>query len=397
VALATVSLTLSAAIFLKWATLPYSELLTVFWGIALAVMTARATRSAGSGPWAFAGFLAGCAMVTRPTAVFYAVLAPAVALHYTGSVVRDWRKLFVYAAPAVLLPCVYLAAREIAASHALPYLGEWQRRESDMIPPVRFIESLTRFFRLPDVAVRGDVMGASLVLNQVFYYAALVISLRGFAGRMAGTAAWALVAFLAAHSTWNYSSERFNVLVLPLAALVVARGVEWLIDRDSNFDTFSRAKAAAFCCVVAFVCMIQCFYAVDVIDDHIDALRRGTGKPREMARVANSNPRGAWVELGPEFAYYFDGTTYFDHDEPFFYRRTAANKADHFEHAHIAWVVTRSSPEEWFARHPDLTTGSISLRRETGDGIWTLYRVVPTGHEVQNQESAPNAMQPGTH
>jgi hypothetical protein len=322
--------------------------------------------------------MAGCGMVTRPTALFYAATVPLVVCLSIPRERRSWTPLLGYLAAAAVLPTLYLVTRRVESGQALPYLAAWHRMRDNAAPPERFLDSLTKVMRLPLVASESELVNSTIVATQILYYAILFPALRGYCGPRARTATWGMIAFMVAHSFWDYDSERFNFLALPLAAFMMARGTEWLVDRRLDADRTTAARAVIFAMLIAVVCSGQVLYARTAIDDHIKALRVNTGRPHDLARLANRDPGGtAWIEIGPEFAYFYDGKTYFDKDEPFFFRRTAGNTAQFFARENVRWVVTRETAPGWLMKHPDLTSATVTLSREASDGLWTLYRAEP--------------------
>ncbi|MCX7019717.1 MAG: hypothetical protein WCK47_03380 [bacterium] len=388
VALAAAALMVSNYDFVKWATIPYSELAALFWGLAACLLYLRAGRSnsveqeqscprSGYARWVLPGLAAGMAVLSRPTAAILVVLLPVFDVLAAPAVSRRRMRapaMIVFVAAACVLPAVYLVYQRMISGQAVPYLAVFSASPDSMKPPEIFIDNISKLLRQYNVNP-PSALNILIILSLMLFYGVAIPSLRGYAGRGAFLGAWALVVYLAAHSLWYYSSERYNVLVEPVVAYLLARGVEWLYSRNHRADQFGRWKAGFYALTIATICLVQLLQGYYVIKDHQKALARGAGRPRELAQLANARPGTVWSEMGPEFAYYHAGTTYFDLDEPFFYRRTASCARDYFARQDVRWVVTRQTPEKWFAAHPDISSGALSLRRYASDGIFTLYEV----------------------
>jgi hypothetical protein len=230
----------------------------------------------------------------------------------------------------------------------------------------------------------SELLNAGLVALQFFQLTSWLLGGRGYLGKAATVATVGIVGFLVFHSFWQYSSERFNLMALPPTAFLLARWFEWWCDSERTVDEASAGRAWAFLTLVSAICLIQWLYTPVVLDDHVRALRVNTGRPRELAELANANPRSAWIEIGPEFAYHFEGRTIFDRDEPFFYQRLPeAEKL--FAQQEIAWVVTRKTEEDWLRTHPQAAASNVRLHRQADDGVWILYRV-----EYLRPKTGPN-------
>jgi hypothetical protein len=375
VAWTTVALVFAQPVFLKWATLPYAELLTLTLGMAVVVLVARALRRPTAGAFVLAGLCAGYAAVTRPTAAFYTVAAVC-AIAALSPPDRRLRPLAWFVAAAALLPVVYLAIREVAGGHALPYWTEFLHRPPDDIPINRFIVGLVDFAAVRKVAAGSAYLELALTWALSLFLMALVVALRGYLGRLYQWATVVVVAFLAAHSQWGYTSERFILPVLPAAMLALARLLEWLTNRERGADAAPRRYRMVFSGLVGLWCLVWWLYMPAVIGNHISALHENTGRPHALAQIANADPSGtAWIEIGPEFAYFYEGQTYFDKDEPFFYMKAAEDEGRLFQRLRVRWIVTRDGPAQWLGRHPRIAALGVALVKEADDGMWTLYRV----------------------
>ena len=374
---ATAALTFSSPVFLKWVTLPYSELLTLTLGVLIAGVSAKAIRTLSATDVTIAGFLGSFAAITRPTAGFYVLAAAFYLLLYLPKQIR-LRCVARFLTLCAILPLLYLASRWMNHTSLVPYAHELSARGSDDTVLNRFLSALICFSAIPKVASNSAALEWLLTGSTIAFMMSVVLSLRGYLGIRVLHSGLIVVAFLALHSFWNYSSERFILPVLPAGMFVTARCMEWFCDREKPIEAFSPPKRFAFLFLVVGWCATMWGYAPVVIENHITALRHNTGHPRELAQVANSQPHGiAWIEIGPEFAYFYKGTTYFGYDEPFFYSRSPKEEVDYFGKRHVRWVITKDSPEEWCRKHPHLDGcgKSFRLRRETDDGLWTLYRV----------------------
>lgn len=376
IAWATLALTFASPVFLKWATLPYSELLTVTLGVWLVVLLVLVIRQ-GHWLWALgAGLLAGWAAVTRPTGAFYAIAATVAIVRTRGE--GRWRLVACFLASAALLPLGYLVWKYASSGHALPYWSEWLNRPSSDSPINRLLDDLLAFVALRTVSAPHPLIDHALVVGNFVFFASLLLGCRGYVGRDAMVAGWLVLAFLLAHSLWRYSSERFIIPVLPAGMFALARFLEWFLDRRRTRGSHPRPASLGFALLVGSWCAVMWLYAPAVVTNHIEALRVNTGRPHEMATVANSDPHGtAWVEIGPEFAYFYAGRTYFDREEPFFYRRVPEFEAGCLGEAQLRWVVTRDTPQQWLARHALGTTWSAQMHWNLAldDGFWKLYRI----------------------
>ncbi|GIX43665.1 MAG: hypothetical protein KatS3mg130_0073 [Candidatus Sumerlaea sp.] len=377
VAWTTCALTLGSSVFLKWASLPYAELQATLLCVGMVPALVWAMREPSRAlRWLLAGIVAGLAILTRPTAAWWVLFAAIATLAYPRALAfRSRMRQFVwFVVPALLLPGLYLSWRYAAGTHPLPYAAELIVRPSQESPITRFLGSLMQFYGLRQVDPPSALLNAGLVVLQIFQFTSWLLGGRGYLGKSAAVATGGVVGFLVLHSFWQYSSERFNLLALPPTAFLLARWLEWWCDSERTVDKTTAGRAGAFLVLVSAICLTQWLYTPVVLEDHIRALRENTGRPRELAELANTNPRTAWIEIGPEFAYYFQGRTIFDRDEPFFYRRLPeAEKL--FAQREVAWVVTNKTEEDWLRAHPGAAASGVRLYREADDGVWTLYRV----------------------
>ncbi len=373
---ATVALVFAQPVFLKWVTLPYAELLTVLFGVLLVPGLARALREPTWARFLAAGLVAGCALLTRPTAAFYGVVASFMVMRALG-IKQTWTRLFSFLLGWLGPLALYLLWRSSAGTHPLPYWSEFLHRPPDAPVVNRFSAGLLSFAAVPKVAAGHVWLELALTFCVAIFLMAVILALRGYLGARARGAALLACGFLVCHSFWTYSSERFIVPVLPAAMLVLGRLLEWLTDQTCTADSFPRCRRFFYACAIVLWCLAWWFYTPAVIEDHVRALHQDTGRPHEMAQLANADAHGgAWIEIGPEFAYFYKGRTYFDHDEPFFFRREKDKEAAIFQELRVQWVVTRTSADEWLARHPEIAKLGVRLQRETADGVWTLYRVL---------------------
>ena len=96
--------------------------------------------------------------------------------------------------------------------------------------------------------------------------------------------------------------------------------------------------------------------------------------PHRLAAIANSNPGLVWSESGPDFAYFYHGPVYMDHDQPYFYHRTVSDEAAFFRKNNVQWVLSHAAtPGEWFSQHEAVSSGSLILQARARDGYYTLY------------------------
>lgn len=373
---ATAALVFAQPVFLKWVTLPYAELLTVLLGVGLVPFVMGVLRQPGVPRFLAAGLVAGFALLSRPTAAFYGGVAIVVFLGALGRGAGLLR-LSAFCLGWVGPLAVYLLWRASAGTHPLPYWSEFLTRPPDAPVINRFSAGLVSFAAVPKVAAGRVWLELALTFCVAIFLMAMILALRGYLGRFAFGAAAMSCGFLLCHSLWTYSSERFIVPVLPPAMLALARLLEWLTDQTHTADSCSRPRRLVFALAIALWCLTWWSYTPAVIEDHVRALHQDTGRPHEMAQLANSNTRGAaWIEIGPEFAYFYEGRTYFDHDEPFFFLRAKDKEPAVFRELCVQWIVTRLPADEWLKRHPEIAKLGVQLRRETDDGVWTLYRVL---------------------
>jgi len=387
VAIASAALLVSNYDFVKWATIPYSEAATVFWMLTACLLYLWAGRSEDNegarprprcayGKWLLAGLAAGMVLLSRPTTVLLVVMLP-VYDFLAVPAIRSRRmslKALITAAVAACLPiALYLAYQKALSGQAVPYVDAYLTGHHMLTPPERFMDSISKLMRQYNVIPPSVVLNVLIIFSLLLFYGIVFPAMRGYIGRGAFLAVWGLTIYLVAHSMWYYSSERFNVIVEPLVAYLLARGLEWLFSRETLADEFPEWKATLYALTVAVVCAVQLLQGYYVIKDHQQALARDAGRPRELALVANTRPGTAWSEMGPEFAYYHDGPTYIDADEPFFYKRTASSTHAYFADHDVRWIVTRKTPDGWFAAHPDMSSATLSLKRQISDGLFTLY------------------------
>lgn len=392
VALGAGCLLTANCVFLKWAGVPYAELSAVFW-ILTSVLTFR--WAAGRGGWRLIvpGTLAGFAIVTRlDTAYVVPVLGMLLVVqrnwrptceagvNETSGRVRarhDTGSLVVFLLAAAAVPFLYFVLKKLHSGNALPYVDELVTEQNSSHPAEIFLNSFPRMFRQINTMHPEMWVNFGVIIMHWFFLAVWVISLRGFAGRGMRAVSWVIFAYLTAHSFWHYDTERFNLPILPASIFVFVAGVEWMITKGRVIDGASCPGKCLFAVTILICSGLQILYATATIGEHQVALSQDAGKPAMLASVANRKPGEAWIDADPQFAYHYQGHVYFDRDEPYFYRRTVKDAGAYFRSHNIQWVVSRETPAKWFADHPGVSSGTLSLKMKASDGLFNLYEVLP--------------------
>lgn len=386
VALGAGILFVTNAIHLKWIALPAAETAAIAWGLLSAHAWLSAVRrtgnacKAGRGTrgwlfWGVSGLAAGLSVLTRPDALWWMAALPVVHLVLERRL-APLRFLSLWAAAAAVPVLLYLIGRFLSPGEAVPYIGEFRKHQTEQYPANLFFELFMKLFRQPNQIHPWPSVNLSLIALHFLFTAVLLIALRGYLRRGAAAAGWLILGYLAAHSFWYYSSERFNLLALPAVAALTAIGLAWFVQRERALEESPIVQRAAYVLLVFFFGAVQVAYSPGIVTQHIDALARGAGNPRGMAAIAARKPGIVWADTGLEFAYYYyPGRTYLDFDLDHFIRRTEPDPAAFFRRNTVRWVLTQHSLEEWLRTHEGITTAAFTFTPRAHDGAATLYEV----------------------
>jgi hypothetical protein len=329
---AGLALALFNPVALWWATVPMSEALLVALAVTSLYFALRWRRGAGQRELFWASLLAGLAFLTRVEGAFLALVLAALCL---PRLLRERRrKLLAISVLLFLLPevthVVYLRIFAEQSKGLIAYLDEARGHFAEL----HFFDAIWRHLRAPYWTVfRFDtepwlyarffpgwlttLQGLVLVIYIATLVGALLTGLfkRGFAF----ACALGLVAFAILHSTWYYAYERYDYLIYPAAALVLAWGIDaalfWAKPRLRTGLTLAISLGCAAIC---------CGYGVQVSRMHAERLRihQGGRDFRAIARAANAeNPKGRpfVTDLGPYVAFYLNGHSYFNRAERDFF------------------------------------------------------------------------------
>lgn len=389
---ASVALLASNPILLKWAAVPYSELAAIMWSLAAITVFPIAmdgSLRAGRWRWFASGLFTGMAILTRPETAMLVVALPAFGIFFGRKTQPSELAPAEFRAPRVpifplltylllsFLPVgVYMMFNLLSKQPALAYAGELQNEAPGFSRAFgMFMVQLNKLFHQPNVSHPNNAVNLVSILEQFVFEVTLLVALRGYAGRRTCFGAWMFLAYLAAHSLWYYSSERFNVLAIPLATALLVRGIEWLVTRQPGITLARKGGTEIFGGLVLILCTVHFLMSRPIIADHQFALEQNEGRPEQLAQIANEAPGIAWTETGPPFAYVFKGRTYFDSDNPYFYRRTVTDPGAYFKQNHVTWIVSRRTSEEWLTEHSAVKDLGIMLQRVASDGKFVLYRL----------------------
>lgn len=354
----------------KWAAAPAAEICAVVW-LLLSVAAAARARLTQSWRWtAVCGLLAGAAAITRPDAFFFVPVLGAIivlAVHRERGRAALW-----FVVPAVLPVLALMASRQLASGQ-VTYLGELKGTAAELKPLTQFEAEAIRIVREPGLLHDWTAVNVALVMFQMTTYAIVVLSVVIAFGRKFALLAWSCLLYLVAHSFWYYTSERFNILILPAISLLFV-GV---IDRALSQVRVNAGIRGWLIAAVALA-LVAGFeiYTPLLIKHHLEQLVSDGARPHEMAAIANQNPAYCWAETGPDFAYFYHGPVYMDHDQPYFYHKTATDEAQFFREHDITWIVTHAqNPRAWFTQHPDVSSATLQLHLRARDRFYNLYSV----------------------
>jgi hypothetical protein len=370
VSFASVAFLLSNPVLQKWLAAPVAEPLALLW-LLLSVAAVGRARASTSWHWAaIGGVLMGMAAITRPDAIYYALVLAALLL-IPGTPAR-WQKAAWFLVPGALPPIALLVSRYVAAGQ-VTYLGELQGTSAQNHPVNQFQLQAVRLLRDPYVLHDYTTVNLTLVIAQLLSWVLCIAAAAFMFGRKTALLAWCVLGYLACHAFWYYSSDRFNLLILaPLCLLIISAIVRLLQLLRLKEHTASVVLLVLLLPVTA----CSALYAPLLITEHQQLLVSDGGRPHRLADVANETPGLVWSEAGPDFAYFFHGPVYIDHDLPYFYHRTVDDEASFFRRHNVTWVVTRHrNPADWFTDHPTISSSTLHLRARIRDGAFTLYAV----------------------
>jgi hypothetical protein len=123
-----------------------------------------------------------------------------------------------------------------------------------------------------------------------------------------------MVAFAALHALWHDPYERFNYLIYPMGAFLLAWGI-FTLARASRWAVLAATLACA---------LISGAYGTELSLMHAARLKlhQGDRDYRSLGRLASAqNPAGRpfVTDLGPYLAFYLNGHTFFSEEKPDFH------------------------------------------------------------------------------
>jgi len=296
-------------ILMRWAAVPYSELLCVTLVVGQAVIVFGGARFLPDWGRALALALLGAiAMATRIEAcLFQPLLLVADRSHHR----LYWGRPLRIAGGALLAatPLAAWVAWVAAQEGSLHYTHE-------AVSEFAFNTQWRAFITLVNTSVgygqfSSVNFGVYLITKVMIwlFVAGLLFALRGGIGKRAFRAAWVLFGYWLIHGLWYYNSERYNVHVVPLIALVLLHAILWIVRPESPVMAHhTRRGAIAFWAIVFTVILAQSrsYY---VIENHFFFINREGLSDEAYAKIAELLPTqgGVATDTGVGLAYWHRG------------------------------------------------------------------------------------------
>ncbi len=341
-------------LILRWSAVPYSELLCLVCLLGQGVLVVWRPES-----WrlcrqiVFCG-LAGLAIATRVEALFFQPIFG----------VLDWRRARLVTsgliAPAawaaaglgpVWLWTLWASAREAAGG--LHYLAEGREEFS-------WVHYYQKLFTLASTSVRFHQFGSPDLFTHLgfrvlwyFFAAALILTPRGLLGRQA-LWAWVVVwVYWLGHSFWYFSSERYNLFLVPLFALLLVRMAAWFAMPGRPNEGHSAGKQSImFWGIVAGILALQLNSWFVILVHNIQINRNYSDRDYQNAAfyMDSPTPGGILTDQAADFAYWQDRPVWFALDVEAFNVGLLQEEADLrpvVEEHDIAWIALRQPAEEY--------------------------------------------------
>ncbi len=373
---------LSNVVLLSWIFLPYAEILST--ALALAAWCVAIHPRDYRRPvfrWLFSGLLLGAAFMTRPEAGIY---LPFLIL---SSDKTGWRERF---RPAVLIllwmPLLFLCWYATLQGgkqedKGLAYVGMLQEHH---IKGRQILDNFQTYVHLLFSRNIGSNFYKWLGLVKLYIWQfVLVAGLLGFLGRVAMRESGVLLIYALLHSFWPYFAERYLILVLPLAAIVLIRGLQFIATAG-----LFRTSYSLFIGILLLIFWIETGYDMGkkgqehvleyILNDIPTALSHG-----EVARMAGESlpeQRVILTDGGPMTAYYFPGEhVYFSHGSPPDYYadiRPQSARAD-LKHLGITHVLLRYHKLDVVLQEWEMGNDREQFNLLIGGPEWKLYEYRP--------------------
>lgn len=357
--------------FQRWCALPYSEPAALALLLAQALVLSRATLPAG-GVAAFA-LLGGLACACRVEAL---VLQPVLLLwdraahrHLWGR----WPRLAVGAALGAA-PLAIWVGWLMARGKWLHYAGEGAQYFEAAAWFLSVIHSMSTAAVIAEV---GDHPATSYFLTKVLEYGfafGLLLAPAGVLGREARAAWGILLGYWALHGFWYYATERYNMVVLPLIALLLVRAFAWYAGQLAPARPVLRSRVfwALAAVPVAFSC--AGFY---LLRNNAARVNENIGEDeyRAAALMMESDEHAILSDMSADFAYFQQKTAWSLEDTKGFFAGVGrdADAVARFAAANdVGWVVLRKPAAEV----PSVAGLRFDPRHDT-QGRLFIYRLAP--------------------
>ncbi len=371
-------------LILRWSAVAYSELLCLTALLGQGVLILRNPESGRLARQIAFCALAGLAIATRVEALFF---QPILGL-------LDWRRARLVTAGWIAPACwgiaglgplwlwaLWASAREAAAG--LHYVTEG----ADEFSWVKYYQSL---FTLVATNVRYYQFGGPDFFTHVgfrllwyFFAAALIVAPRGVLGRQAFWAWVAVWAYWLGHSFWYFESERYNVLLVPLFALLLVRMMAWLaLPGRPDGGASAGRHSLLFWALAAGVLALQLngWFVIHVHNLSINNNYSDVDYQTAAFFMDSPTPGGILTDQAADFAYWQERPVWFGLDVGAFnvgLLREPGDLAGVVEEHDIAWIALRVPAEgtdifdniEQFS--PQLTVMDFELDRR----MW-LYELI---------------------
>lgn len=340
-------------IVLRWAAVAYSELLCLAALLGQGVLVAW--RPEGSRLVRQVGFcaLAGLAAATRVEALFFQPLLAVLDWRRTRLLTGSWISLVAWAMAGLGplgLWMIWAGARESAALH---YLAEG-REEFSWLKYYQTLFTLAatnvRFYQFGGPSLQV-YMGFRLLWY--FFAASLILAPRGVLGRQA-LGAWAAVwLYWFTHAFWYFPSERYNLFVVPLIALLLVRMMAWFaMPGAPGRAAKAGRRAAIFWSLAGGVVLLQLngWFVIAVHNRDINNNYMDADYQNVAFYLQSPSPGGILVDQAADFAYWQERPVWFAVDVPAFNEGLLERGADALEvlRKHdIRWLVLRRPVQEY--------------------------------------------------
>jgi len=360
----------------KWSAVPSAEPTALVF-ILLSVLLFRKsmfyrercdTGEAGRGRWSqllvwvygLGSFLlAGIAFATRVEAGYLWVIGIIYFWYF-----RKWRS---FPAPGLLICGVILffvplliwllSQPRSEGSASLLYIQEFFAHLSLRETGKNFMRYLLSPF-LSKRFISSSPMAQFLIyLLNVVGIVSILFGLRGVMGRRLQFVALISVGYMALHSFWYYSYERFMYLISPLLCLLLMSTCRAFVDGGFRGITRSSSQKQALFLIVAMgIFIVQGHYSMLHIKDHSAHLVLPDMDYREVASRADEfagKDGSVLSQWGSPLAYYIRRPVFIDTDDKFYYRQMfSKDRTLEFLRKHnVRVLIIRQTLFDWMLTH----------------------------------------------